>query len=226
MTKASPSGVTPLSDHIYEIRRLVFNMAPQLDAQGCKVSIVLATDGLPTDTSGRGGREEINTFLEALKSLEGLPVWIVVRLCTDDSDVVEFYNDLDSQLELSVEVLDNYTSEAAEIHKKNPWLNYTLPLHRMREMGFQNRMFDLLDERALLSGELKDFCAILFGADKLDGVPEPEVDFNGFLNSINSMMKGEKNSWHPVTKRATPLLDIKKMRVLYGRETGGWCAIM
>jgi len=40
--------------------------------------------------------------------------------------------------------------EAAEVTKENPWLNYALPLHRLREFGFHDRVFDILDERPLL----------------------------------------------------------------------------
>jgi hypothetical protein len=46
-------------------------------------------------------------FQTALQSLEGLPVWVVVRLCTNEHQVVEFYNNLDSQLELSLKVIDD-----------------------------------------------------------------------------------------------------------------------
>jgi len=223
MNNAYPSGVTPLSKHIYEIREQVVLMAPNLNAQGCKVTIVLATDGLPTDSRGTGGKIEQMNFLEAMRSLEGLPVWIVIRLCTDNDAVVEFYNDLDRQLELSVEVLDNFTSEAEETYKKNKWINYTLPLHRIREMGFQHRIFDLLDERALTLSELRDFCILLFGVDQFDGVPDPEIDFKGFIRAINTMMKKEKKQWNTVKNKLKPLLDLEKMSEIYGDDS---CSIM
>jgi hypothetical protein len=62
------------------------------------VAIVLATDGLPMSGDHRQSSSAKLEFVQALKSLEGLPVWVVIRLCTDDESVVEFYNDLDSQL--------------------------------------------------------------------------------------------------------------------------------
>ena len=174
MKRTQPSGVTPLIRHVEEIRQSVMEMAPQLRADGSKVVVILATDGLPTDDQGYGGSAIQQQFLQALRGLEGLPVWLVVRLCTDEDAVVNFYNDLDSQLELSMEVLDDFIGEAQEVHEKNPWLNYALPLHRLREMGYQNRVFDMMDERLFTHEELRDFCGLLFKADEL---PDPAADW-------------------------------------------------
>lgn len=135
MMNSSPGGVTPLVQHIREIQREVAAMAPDLMQRGQRVAIILATDGLPTDERGIGGEVQKRLFIDAMRTLEGLPVWIVIRLCTDDDSVVEFYNDLDSQLELSLEVLDDFISEGKEVYETNKWINYGLPLHRIREMG-------------------------------------------------------------------------------------------
>lgn len=87
--KGSPIGVTPLCKHIHEIREEIFELAPMLSQQGRKVAIIIATDGLPTNEYGIGGRQQNVEFTEALRLLEGLPVWIVIRLCTDEDNVVE-----------------------------------------------------------------------------------------------------------------------------------------
>ena len=49
MKSAQPGGVTPLIQHILEIQQSVRELEPQLRADGCRVAIILATDGLPTD---------------------------------------------------------------------------------------------------------------------------------------------------------------------------------
>lgn len=212
----SPSGVTPLSSHIREIRENVVAMRDDLSAMGQKVVIVLATDGLPSDTYGVSGSHQLTEFKDALRSLQGLPVWIVIRLCTDEDNVVDFYNELDSQLELSIEVLDDFTGEAKEVYKYNKWLNYNLVLHRVREMGFSHKLFDLLDERPLTKFELREFFILIFGQDAFDGVPDPQIDWKGFLNRISAMNNAEKHQWDPIKRRMAPWVDIKKLDRVYG----------
>eukprot|EP00568_Trieres_chinensis_P018080 CAMPEP_0183327360 /NCGR_PEP_ID=MMETSP0160_2-20130417/83723_1 /TAXON_ID=2839 ORGANISM="Odontella Sinensis, Strain Grunow 1884" /NCGR_SAMPLE_ID=MMETSP0160_2 /ASSEMBLY_ACC=CAM_ASM_000250 /LENGTH=311 /DNA_ID=CAMNT_0025495485 /DNA_START=495 /DNA_END=1430 /DNA_ORIENTATION=- len=214
MSKATPCGLTPLTEHIVEIRARISALAPSLTREGRKAVVVLATDGLPT-----GGRDKVESskqFVQALRTLEGLPVWIVIRLCTDEDDVVEYYNDLDEQLELSLEVLYGFVAEAKEVFECNRWLNYALPLHRMRELGFHDRVFDLIDERALTKSELRQFCLLLFGDTHFDGVPDPSVDWLGFLNELERVVANSGKVWDPLKKRVLPWIDTRELDQIYG----------
>jgi hypothetical protein len=224
ITNASPSGVTPLVRHLRDIRDTALAWMDDLNGQGKKIAIILATDGLPTDDRGVCGSQQNQEFVEALRSMEGLPVWIVIRLCTDEDKIVDFYNNLDEQLELSIEVLDDFTGEANEVFEHNPWLNYTLCLHRMREMGLPHRLFDLLDERPFTRTELRDFCFLLFGAGSFDGVPEPELDFKGFLKALYDIMSKEQAQYDPVRKKVMPIMNLKELNRIYGDSSS--CTIM
>mmetsp|Transcript_3682 Transcript_3682/g.7857 ORF Transcript_3682/g.7857 Transcript_3682/m.7857 type:complete len:458 (-) Transcript_3682:222-1595(-) len=224
MRRAKPGGVTPLTRHIWEIQQSVEDMAPQLNQLGKKIVVVLATDGLPTDEQGYGGEYITNEFIRALRSLEGLPVWLVVRLCTDEEPVTRFYNNLDGQLELSLEVLDDFIGEAHEVYRHNKWLNYALPMHRCRELGYHDRLFDLIDERPLTKGEIRDFCALLFGVDAVDGIPDPGADWKGFLGAIQQLLKGEKLQWNPIKKKMMPWVSVKALNQRYGNKSG--CVVM
>lgn len=224
MRKAKPGGVTPLTRHIWEIQQSIQEMAPQLVADGRKVVVVLATDGLPTDEQGYGGEYITDEFIRALRSLEGLPVWLVVRLCTDEEPVTRFYNNLDGQLELSLEVLDDFIGEAREVYRHNKWLNYGLPMHRCRELGYHDRLFDLIDERPLTKGELRDFCGLLFGMENLDGVPDPGADWNGFTKYLQAQLKKEKQQWNPIKKKMMPWISVKVLNKCYGQKSA--CTIM
>mmetsp|Transcript_19296 Transcript_19296/g.27147 ORF Transcript_19296/g.27147 Transcript_19296/m.27147 type:complete len:383 (+) Transcript_19296:114-1262(+) len=224
MSNTRPTGTTPLTSHVMEVHNKVKALKNQLVADGKRVSIIIATDGLPTDTNGLSSEYAKQEFVNSLRLLEELPVWVVIRLCTDEESVVDFYNSLDEQLELSMDVLDDFEGEAKEIYEHNKWLNYTLPLHRLREMGFHDRVFDLLDERTLTSEELRIFCSILFGMEKFDGVADPAVDWASFLKDIKNLLSDEESLYNPIKKSITPLLDLKKMNQIYG--DGSSCAIM
>jgi hypothetical protein len=126
-------------------------IAPQLRAAGQKAALIIATDGESSD----------GDVAAALRPLSQLPVWVVVRLCTDESNVVEYWNNVDSQIELEMDVLDDYIGEADEIFKVNPWLTYGEPLHRLRELGVSMKEIDLLDEKILPAEHLKNVCAAL-----------------------------------------------------------------
>merc|ERR1712224_639527 len=191
-------------------------MKDDLNAMGLKAAVILATDGLPTDRYGQSSQFQQSEFKQALRSLEGLPVWVVIRLCTDDDEVVDFYNNIDNELELSLDVLDDFVAEAKEVYEHNKWLNYALPLHRVREMGFYHKLFDLIDERSLTRDELQDFFHLLYGADALDGLPDPHLDWQRFLDRVAEVNSKETPQWNPIKKRMMPWIDIRKLDNKFG----------
>jgi len=217
-----PNGTTPLARHLWDIHHMLQQMAPKLRREGKRAVLVVATDGLPTDEDGYVGKDVDEEFMQALRSLEGLPIWLVVRLCTDEERVRKFYNELDNTLDLPLEVLDDYMGEASEVHKHNKWLNYALPMHRCRELGYHHRVIDFLDERPLTKGEVRSFCALLFGA-VVEDIPDPNTDWKEFLQYIQDRLKLEEEQWDPIKKKAGPWIYVKTLHKIYGK---GKCIIM
>ena len=139
----SPGGGTPLCKHITAVIDQVRTMESALRANNHKAVIIIATDGESSD----------GDIANAMRPLQQLPVWVVVRLCTDEDKIVEYWNNIDKQLELDMDVLDDLSGEGKEIYDSgNTWVTYGEPLHRLREFGCPLREMDLIDENKL-SGE-------------------------------------------------------------------------
>ncbi len=198
-TSSSPGGTTPLTEALMRVDGMIRPYIGILRSQGQKAAVIITTDGLPNDPA---------SFLRALQGLQSLPVWVVVRLCTSDDSVVEYWSGLDAQLEMSLETLDDLESEAKECFAKNPWLAYGPALHMARTFGLQDRTFDLLDEKALLPSQAKEFIEKLLGCP---GLPEPEVDPKGFQKVLEQQLKAQLPVYNPVTKKMTPWVDTKKL---------------
>lgn len=146
-----PTGGTPLCRHINEIVGEIREVAPQLRAAGQRACIIIATDGEASD----------GDVAEALRPLKDLPCWLILRLCTNDEHVVEYWNQVDQMLELNMDVLDDLAGEGKEIKGFNPWLSYTEPLQRMREFGVSLKEFDLLDEALLSFEHMRKLCRLM-----------------------------------------------------------------
>ena len=224
-----PGSGTPLSSHLHHVHHRIQSLAPELRARGQRVCIVLATDGLPTDNPHHvhGGPKE--AFRKALNSLRGLPVWVVIRLLTDDEDVVDYWNNLDQQVEVPLDVLDDWQGEAREVREVNPWINYTQELHYAREFGLAHPIFDLMDEKPFGASEVTQFIGLLFGQGSMLELPHPGVDLDGFLAGVQRLLERTKPSFNIVSKKLKPLISISKLkkhlkRLLNGQK--GACVIL
>lgn len=216
---SQPIGVTPLAEHLRFVENFVRGQHLQLRTAGKRVVVVIATDGLPTDAIGNEGEDVLGEFVGVLKSMEDLPVWLVIRLCTDEKKVCDFYNSLDGLLELSLEVLDDHIGEAREVTKYNRWLNYGMPLHRLRELGYTNRLFDMIDERKLTHTELKEFCVLLFGSHP-DEIPDPVGYWKDFVRYVEKEIQLHEQQWDPIKKKMAPWIDVKALNRCYTKQ--GW----
>mmetsp|Transcript_26794 Transcript_26794/g.39993 ORF Transcript_26794/g.39993 Transcript_26794/m.39993 type:complete len:254 (-) Transcript_26794:200-961(-) len=212
-------GMTPTADHIQELGNIIRPIAPSMESMGQRAVIVLATDGLPISGKNLSTEEDTQEFVHAMRSLEGLPIWIVIRLCTDEQDVVDFYGKLDRQLNLSLDVLDDFEGEAEEVYEHNKWLTYGLPIHKMRELGFHDHVFDLIDKRPLTKEELKHFLFLLFGEGESVSILDPSADWCGFVKEVEKLLEGGKCQWNPVKKKVMPWIDIKELKKKYGNKT-------
>lgn len=183
----------------------------QLRREGRTISIIITTDGLPS-TEANENELHIPEFIQALQAFQNLPVSIVIRLCTDDEKVFDFYNSLDKKINNNIDVLDDLVGEGLEVYLQNPWLNYALSLHRVRVLGCAYPILDALDEHALSPSEVRDLCSLLF----VEALPDPMLDWVAFVTALSLVVAREPPQWNPVSKTMCPWIDLYRLHAIYG----------
>ncbi len=219
MCKSKPAGRTPLCAAIKRVLRHVRSIHDDLVRRGQKVSLTIASDGEATD----------GNVADVLRQIqhERLPIWVVVKLCTDDRSIRSYWNDIDAELEhFDLDVLGDLQEEAKEIKPHNPWLTYGCPFHRLREFGTTERVRDSLDEQKLSSFDMMHVLALVFGERATEDVPHPR-DWKNFERSVKALISGSPGTLDPMKKfKRRPWVDLRKLKAAYGRNGGsGACVI-
>jgi len=78
----NPGGDTPLCSAIRDIVSKISDLEGELRANGQKAAVIICSDGESSD----------GDVAEALRPLQHLPCWVVIRLCTDQDTIVKYWN--------------------------------------------------------------------------------------------------------------------------------------
>lgn len=89
-----------------------------------------------------------------LRPINKLPVCIIIRLCTDDTKVLAYWQNVCEVYKTHVEVIDDYNEECVKVQEHNPWLTYTQSIHQMREYGIHLKELSLLGNTTLTKESL------------------------------------------------------------------------
>ncbi|KAG7353283.1 hypothetical protein IV203_009332 [Nitzschia inconspicua] len=247
-SKVQPHGGTPLVDHLERI----FQSLQHIES---KIVLVVATDGKPTDSFGYTSPQVDRDFENALRRVQS-KAFVVIRLCTNDDNVLKYYQQLDEKEEFNLEVLDDYTDEAREVHSYNPWLSYSLSLHRCREMGMSChgmfRFLDWLDERSLSREEIVHALTVLGVAPEgssengeKSALFHEDEEWRSFCTLVDQQQRSSHEElqekgvhfqgfypWNPIHKRTTFLIDVLSLkrhgtrRALLFLASGSWAMLL
>eukprot|EP00945_MAST-04E_sp_MAST-4E-sp1_P008987 g8987.t1 len=193
-------GGTPLCFHISQVVQRANMMNHSLRQNRQKLSFTIFTDGESSD----------GDIAAALRPLERLPVWTVVRLCTDQDNVVNYWNNVDDNLELEMDVLDDLFGEREEVVAHNPWINYCEPLHRLREFGSHFKCMDLLDESKLKGDHLRDTLSILLGGEP-NSFPHPDVDPKALQAHVEMLLRDTPLVMDPKHLKMKPIIKVHRL---------------
>ena len=210
MTNGSPSFGTPLCKHLGEIVTYITTLKDELLHNGKLVSLIICTDGIASD----------GNIIPFMKQLAQLPCTVTIRLCTNSKSVTDYWSNIDKDLEINLDIIDDFFGEAEEVYSKNPWINYGLFLHRIREFGINVKVFDLLDERSLSVNHMLEFMSVLFNCNKTQ-IPNPDLDWIVFENWVGEQNRTLSHTFNPNTigLKSEPWININQLKKCYNKES-------
>lgn len=213
--EGGPSGGTPLCKHIREVTKQISAWAPTLRENGQKVSVIIATDGSSSD----------GDVVAALRPLKDLPVLMVIRLCTNEDKTVEYWDQVEKDLETELDIIDDLFGEAEGVMGVNPWINYGNPLQRLREFGVHIKEMDMIDESQLTDSMMRKVLSVLFN-EPMKSVPDNRADWDHFSAWVNERNLMTPKTFNPSTSTITEeyWINAKKLKELYG-PPGSCCTI-
>ena len=205
----SPSGGTPLCKHIDEIVISIQEDELNLRNNNEIVSLIICTDGIASD----------GDITKSMRPLKNLPCTILIRLCTNEDEIIDYWNKVDKDLELQLDIIDDFFGEGKEVYSCNPWINYGLFLHRIREFGIEEKVFDIIDEYKLSVNDMLKYMSILFNC-QVSTIPNPNLDWYLFENWVKEQNNHLKLTFDPNTLEKMPehWINIKKLRECYKPE--------
>ena len=200
-----PCGLTPLCKQLQGVIDTVRDMEQQLHDSGKKAWLLIITDGESTD----------GNVAEMLKPLQGLPLQILIRMCTEEIEVCDYWENINASLDLDIRILNDVMVEAQRCMESNPWLTYGAPIHHAREFGMMLNVpaLDVLKDRSLTKGEIKTLAKILLSREDYGGVlPDPEVNWELFVQGVISLQQQVPLVYCPLKKVMRPWFNAYELR--------------
>lgn len=166
-----------------------------------------------------GNPDNSKNFENSLETISNkLNIFLTINLCTDQEEIIDYYNDLDKKIgnELSgLDVIDDFQDEYQEIvNSGNKFFTYTHDIHICRMAGCNSIIADLLDERQLTISEMNSLI------NELLGMPNDLPNWSERREYIDYLEKNNKRVFNLKTNQFTSLIDIKQVnkRIQYNER--------
>ena len=210
-----PAGQTPLCHHVRGVVDAIRYLENSLRKNGQKAAVIICSDGESTD----------GDVAAALKPLEKLPAFAVIRLCTNEKSVCDYWDSIDNKLELEMDVICDIAQEARQVHHYNPWLILSLPMHRMREFGSSSKEVDLIDERQLSTEQMLNVVSMTLMDGNKNTLPHPEVSWSSFRTTV--LKSTAPDVFDPRVKIFCKNINLQTLQNIYGpkNNSSGSCNI-
>jgi hypothetical protein len=196
-----PSGQTPICKQLCDIIEQLRSMESELRATNKIALLIIMTDCDSSD----------GDIIDVLKPLEGLPLQIIIRMCSDEREITEYWQHINAQLDLDIYVLGEVKAEAVVVAENNSWLTYGEPLHRAREFGLMVPAIDNLDLRQLSKQEIKTVTQILVGKGGQYSLPDPDLDWGSFVEAVYTLSDQSLKIYCPVNRQALPWINLNEL---------------
>jgi hypothetical protein len=145
LDKHNIRGSTPLHKITKYIKNSLSSFISNTNVKTYPVCLNIITDGEPDD------KRQFENELRYIAN--NYNIFLVINLCTDNDNTIDYYNDLDTKIgsELGgLDVIDDIEGEQKEIIKAgNTFITYSYDIHICRMAGCNSVVSDLLDENAL-----------------------------------------------------------------------------
>lgn len=200
-------GNTPLDKMTRKFAETLFSNANSIRIPICYNII---TDGEPNNKS--------RFVLELTRITTKYNIFLTINLCTNNNEIVEYYNSLDQTIgnEISgLDVIDDYSAEKKEVWDSgNRCFHYSMPIHICRMAGCYSVLADWMDEVPLDLHYINKLVRELTKESFDITLEHYLLSRNSFLKMIDSINQKFPPQWDIHTKSFNCLLSVRWLECL------------
>ena len=201
LDKHNIRGSTPLHKITKYIKNSLSSFISDTNIKTYPVCLNIITDGEPND------KRQFENELRYIAN--NYNIFLVINLCTDNDNTIDYYNDLDTKIgsELGgLDVVDDIEGEQKEIIKAgNTFITYSYDIHVCRMAGCNSVVSDLLDENILSVFHSNKLVKELLGS------PNDLPHWTDRENYIKKVKEYNKKVYNLYYKKETDLINVDKL---------------